>query len=208
MAKPAVKTQTTQNTDVTQLLSRYQSGDRAALDSLIKIVYPELRRIAHSQMRNAGALTIAPTALVHEAFVRLSEKNGIPLKDRNHFLAVAAQCMRWILIDYAKAKRREKRGGNPIRISFDEKIHSADDKMAALRGDGVDLVALDAALQRLAKQDPRLSQVVELRYLAGLTVEQTAEVMSTSPATVKRDWRLAKVWLHRELGGNGDDTEE
>ena len=180
--------------DIHSLISRYRQGDKKALDEIMAVVYPELRRIAQNQMRGGGVVTIAPTALVHEAFLRLSQENAVAVNDRNHFLAVAAQCMRWILIDYAKAKRRDKRGGNHVRVEFDERIH-------VVKNEAFDLIDLDEALQRLSEQDPRLSQVVELRYLAGLSVEQTAEVMDSSPATVKRDWALAKAWLQRELSG-------
>src|SRR5947209_1126864 len=109
---------------ITQLISQYRGGDKEAFDRLVTLVYDQLRRIAHNQMKRQGpAHTRAPTALLHEAFVRLAEKDGMVVKDRAHFFAVAAQCMRWILVDYAKAKKREKRGGAPVKVSFDENIH-------------------------------------------------------------------------------------
>ena len=179
--------------DFTELISLYSKGDREALEKLFPIVYEQLRKIAYGQMNRGREQTLAPTALVHEAFLKLGEKEEFVYKNRGHFFAVAARCMRWILMDRAKARRREKRGGSDIRVTFNDEVHNAQSK------GGVDIVALDEALQRLAEHDKRLCQVVELRYLAGLSIEEAAEAMSVSPATVKRDWTLAKAWLHREL---------
>lgn len=178
---------------VTQIIDSYREGDKAAFEKLMPLVYDHLKKIAKNQMaRQRSGHTLSPTALVNEAYLRIREKQDIVLRDRAHFFAVAAQCMRWLLMDYAKSRGRHKRGGAAAKVSFDENIHWIDDET-------LDLAALDEALEALGRQDERLCQVVELRYLAGLSVEETAEAMKTSPATVKRDWQLARAWLNRKL---------
>jgi RNA polymerase sigma-70 factor, ECF subfamily len=182
--------------NITQLLTEYRKGDQRALDALLPQVYEQLHRLAAGYMRkeNAGH-TLQPTALVNEAFMKLVKGADVDWRNRSHFFAVAANIMRHILVDHAKAKRAAKRGGGGIVVAFDEKFHTGpkeDDNTP-------DLIALDAALKRLAEIDERQAKVVELRYFGGMSVEETAEALTTSPATVKRDWAAAKLWLYREL---------
>ena len=187
--------------NVTQLLFRYGKGEPQALEKLLPLVYQELRRLAKSYMRKENAAyTLQPTALVHEAFFKLVDQKNVEWQNRAHFFGVAAQLMRRILIDHARNKHALKRGGTQAKIAFDEGVHW----QAAEEG-APDLLALDEALTRLAALDERQSRVVELRYFGGLSIEEVAEVTKTSPATVKRDWALAKAWLHRELS-NGSDA--
>jgi RNA polymerase sigma factor (TIGR02999 family) len=161
------------------------------------LVYDELRRLAaHYLRRERPGQTLQATALVHEAFVRLSEEHGRPWRNRTHFLAIAALSMRQILVERARARNAEKRGGGAERITLEESLlpdRAGDDP------GGVDVLALDEALTRLAALDPAHAKVVELRYFGGLTVEETAEAMEISPATVKRHWAIARAWLRREL---------
>jgi len=155
-------------------------------------MYAQLKKIAASYMRRERAShTLQATALVHEALLQLGKKNEARWNDRVHFLASAAQMMRWILLDYAKARNREKRGGGDLRVTFNEALH-ADSK-------DMDLVALNDALTLLEKENARLAKVVELRFFGGSSIEEAAEVLGISPATVKRDWLLAKAWLFRQL---------
>ena len=168
--------------DVTHLLLAWRQGESGALDRLLPLVYSELRRIAHAQRRteSPGAQTLQTTALVHEAYVRLVEGAGVSWNDRVHFYAVCARVMRRILIDQARERRSLKRGGDEGEIPLGDGLGTV-----PARDD--DLLALDEALDRLAKADPRMGQVVELRYFAGLDVEETAVVLGVSPRTVKRD---------------------
>ena len=161
-------------------------------------VYHQLKKIAASYMRRERAShTLQPTALVHEALLQLGKKAESDFKDRIHFLASAAQMMRWILLDYAKARKREKRGGGKLLVTFDENLHS--------EPEGLDFLSLDTALKILEKENPRLAKVVELRFFGGLSVEEVGQVLNISPATVKRDWQLARAWLYRELtNGEGE----
>ena len=182
--------------NITELLVGYQRGDKEALDRLMPIVYDELRRQAARYLRREQAgHTLQTTALIHEAYVRLVDQRNVQWQNRAHFFGIAAQLMRRILVDHARTKKRVKRGGSNIRVSL------ADATVAA-KGPDLDIVALDEALERLAKLDEQQSRVVELRYFSGLTVEETAEVMGVSPATVKREWSVARAWLHRELSGD------
>jgi RNA polymerase sigma factor (TIGR02999 family) len=186
-----MKTATSQ--EVTQLLKAWSRGDNAALDELYRIVYDELHRLAHRYMsRESADHTLQTTALVNEAYLRLAEAKDMNWQDRAHFFAVSANVMRRILIDEARARRAERRGGANLTIALDEALEVE-------RGEDLDLVALDLALQGLAKVNPRQSQVVELRYFGGLSVEETAEVLKVSADTVMRDWRFAKAWLKREI---------
>ena len=178
---------------VTQLLLDWRDGDDEALNKLIPLVYQELKRLARYHMRRERAdHTLQTSALVNEAYIRLVDYKNMRWQDRAHFLAVAAQAMRRILVEHARARTRAKRGGEPRKVSLDEAATLADGKAA-------DMVALDGALNALAEFDPRKSQIVELRYFGGLNIEETAEFIGVSPATVKREWNTAKIWLHREI---------
>ena len=181
--------------NITELLVGYGRGDKEALDQLMPIVYDELRRQAARYLRREQAgHTLQTTALIHEAYVRLVDQRNVQWQNRAHFFGIAAQLMRRILVDHARSKKRAKRGGSDVRVSLNEAT-------VAVQGQNLDVVAVDEALQRLAKIDEQQSRVVELRFFSGLTVEETAEVMGISAATVKRDWSMAKAWLHRELTG-------
>jgi RNA polymerase sigma factor (TIGR02999 family) len=184
--------------DVTRLLLAWSRGDESALQNLIPMVYRELRRLAHRYMsRERPAHTLQTTALIHEAYQRLVDAPHVGWQDRTHFYAVCAQLMRRILVDYARSRRYQKRGGGIQLAPFDEML-------IAPRERGRDLVALDEALTALASLDPRKAQVVELRFFGGLTADETAGVLKVSPDTVLRDWKMAKVWLLRELAGSAD----
>jgi RNA polymerase sigma factor (TIGR02999 family) len=178
---------------VTSLLQAWGQGDEQALQQLIPIVYEELRRVASRHMAGERAShTLQTTALIHEVYVRLVDVRSAPMKNRAHFLATCARLMRNILVDFARSRHYQKRGGGVVHVALDEALHvsSMPDP---------DLVAIDDALVRLAAFDQRKSQVVELRFFGGLSVEETAEALAISPETVMRDWKLAKAWLLREL---------
>jgi RNA polymerase sigma factor (TIGR02999 family) len=178
---------------VTELLLAWGNGDQAALEQLIPLVHAELRRIASRYMaRERAGHTLQPTALVNEVYLRLVNVDRVRWENRAHFMAVAARLMRHILVDFARARRYQKRGGGKHVISFDETI-------VIDVGRGHDLLALDDALDELARVDARQSQIVIMRFFAGLTVEEVANVLDISVATVMRDWKLAKAWLLREL---------
>ena len=179
--------------DVTELLVDWSNGDKEALNELIPLVYNELRRLASRYLRHERPdHTLQTTALVHEAYLRLvNEKNG-NWQNRVQFFAVASQLMRHILVDYARSHNAVKRGGDYARLSFDEEMIVSEEKSA-------DLMALDEALSSLAGIDPQQSRVVELRVFGGLTVEETAESLGVSPRTVKREWSMARAWLHRQI---------
>lgn len=167
--------------------------DKEELDKMMPAIYDELRRQAARYLRQERpGHTLQTTALIHEAYVRLVDQRNVQWQNRAHFFGIAAQMMRRILVDHARTKKRAKRGGSDIKVSLD-------DAAVAVKGQDLDVVAVDEALSRLAKIDEQQSRVVELRFFSGLTVEETAEVMGISPATVKRDWSMAKAWLHREL---------
>lgn len=178
---------------VTELLARWRSGDVAARDALVPLVYDELRRIARrclSTERNSH--TLQPTALVHEAYMRLARHNSIDWQDRAHFFAMAARMMRQILVDHARKRMAGKRGGKNLTLLLDEVSVTTKEPV-------LDLLALDGAMERLAMLDPRQCQIVELRFFGGLSIEETAEVMNISPATTKREWATARVWLHNAM---------
>ena len=180
--------------DVTELLAAWRGGSDEALQELIPLVYRELRHIARKRLGGERPdHSLQPTELAHEAFLRLTGYRRVSWQGRTHFFAVAARIMRRVLVDHARSKAREKRGGNLTIVPLDQ---------TAERESDVDLVALDEALGRLARKDPRQCEVVELRYFGGLTVEETSEVLGASPATVKRDWSVARLWLRRELERN------
>jgi RNA polymerase sigma-70 factor (ECF subfamily) len=181
--------------DVTRLLQAVSAGNEGALDQLVNLIYAELRRCAARHLRRERPdHTLSPTALVHEAYFKLVDQRTAQWQNRAQFLAVASQAMRRILVDYARTRVRVKRGGAQQQVA----ISSVD---LATPERPLDLVALDAALDRLARRDERQSRIVELRYFAGLSVEETAEVLGVSPATVKRQWTIAKAWLFAELHG-------
>jgi RNA polymerase sigma factor (TIGR02999 family) len=179
--------------DVTQLLAAYRAGDREAMDRLVPLVYAELRRIATRYVRGERAEhTLQPTALVHEAYMRMVEQKDVQWQNRAHFLGCAAQLMRHILVDHARSRRAGKRGGGGARVTLGDAVAVAEER-------AVDLIALDDALKALEALDPRQSRMVELRYFGGLSIEETAEVLGLSSAQVRREWTAVRVWLRREL---------
>ncbi len=178
---------------ITELLVKWGSGDKAALDDLIPLVYDELRKLAASYLRRKpGGHSLQATALVHEAYVRLADQSSISMQHRAQFYGLAAKVMRDILVDHARKRLAAKRGGNQLRISL-----SQVDRFG--RKPEVGMIALDDALHELATTNPQHSRVIELRFFGGLTIEETAEVMSLSPATTERYWSFARAWLRREL---------
>lgn len=180
---------------VTQLLRAWNGGDEAARDRLVPLVYGQLHRLARAQLRRErSGHTLQPTALVHEAYLRLKDHRALQWQSRTHFFAIAATTMRRILVSHARKRRAAKRGDGGTAITLCE-------EHAAAEARSVDLLALDAALTALEKIDPRQCRVVELRYFAGLTIEETAEALGISPATVKLDWSLARAWLFRQMSG-------
>jgi RNA polymerase sigma factor (TIGR02999 family) len=181
-----------ERTNITALLHAWSQGERAALDDLIPLVYQELHRRAQNYVaREHAEHTLQPTVLVNEAFIRLVEARDVQWQDRAHFFALSATIMRRILVDAARARRADKRGGQDCRIS----LH---DDVATVERDE-ELVCLDEALQSLARLDERKARVIELRFFGGLSVDETAEVLSVSPQSVHRDWKLAKAWVAREM---------
>src|SRR5919202_362276 len=181
--------------EVTQLLIAWSDGDKSALDRLMPLIYEELRRLAHRYMsRERAGHTLQTTALVNEAYLRLVDWKEVRWQNRAHFFGVAAQMMRRILVDFARSRQYAKRGGGALQVSLDEAANFSTER-------GADLVALDDALRSLAELDERKSKVVELRFFGGLSVAETAEVLKVSAETVMRDWKLAKVWLMREISG-------
>lgn len=178
---------------ITNLLVKWREGDQAALEELMPLVYGELHRLAARHLRRERAgHTLQATALVHEAYLRLLGERGVSWQNRAHFYAIAARRMRHILVEHARSRDAAKRGGGQYKLSL-----SKVDRFAP-RGD-VNLLALDEALERLEWIDPQKSRVIELRYFGGLTIEDTAEVLGISPATVKREWSMARAWLRREI---------
>jgi RNA polymerase sigma factor (TIGR02999 family) len=181
--------------EVSSLLVAWQRGDPGALDRLVDLVYPVLRRIARHQLqlRQPGG-SLESAALANETYLKLVRAGGIRCEDRTHFLALCSQVMRRILVDHARRRGGARRGGGAVRVALDEALVSAESR-------GVDVLALDTALEAFARIDERKCRVVELRYFGGLTIEETAEVLAVSIDTVKRDWRLARAWLLAELTG-------
>jgi RNA polymerase sigma factor (TIGR02999 family) len=178
---------------VTKLLQGWRLGDAKAADELLPLVYDELRRLAHHHLRNERSdHTLHSTALVHEAYLRLVGQDLPEWEGRTHFFAIAAQLMRQILVDYARRHRASKRGSGVRMLTLD-------DAMGVAQRKDVDVIALDDALHALAEIDPRQSRVVELRFFAGLSLEETSEVMGVATATVQRDWTAARAWLHRQI---------
>ena len=182
--------------DVTVLLQKWSKGDEKALEALMPLLYGELKRLAAIYLhRERPGHTLQSTALVHEAFMRLVNQRDVEWKNRAHFFGIAAQMIRRILVDYARAHHAGKRGAGAVKLSLDEKIDVPDNR-------DLDLVALDDALQTLASLDPTQSRIVELRFFTGLSIEETAEVLAISPATVNREWAMARAMLFRELSRN------
>jgi RNA polymerase sigma factor (TIGR02999 family) len=177
---------------ITELLDQWKAGDQAALNVLLPLVYDELRRLAHQQLRKERSdHTIQSTALVHEAYLRLKKRGNVQFENRSHFLAICSQLMRQILVEYARGRRAAKREGG-YKVTLDEALVPANAR-------NVDLVLLDDALNELAKLDLQQSRIVELRYFGGLSIEETSEVLKVSPATVKRDWATARAWLLHQI---------
>ncbi len=180
--------------DVTQLLVNWSKGDQSALEELMPLVYGELRRLAGSYLRRERSNhTLQSTALVHEAFMRLVNQHDVQWRNRAHFYAIAAQMIRRILVDYARSQHAEKRGSGAIKLELDEAM------AVAQTGTDIDLLGLNDALDALAELDERQSRIVELRFFAGLSIEETAEVMHLSPASIKREWQTARAWLFRRM---------
>ena len=185
--------------EITRLLVAWGDGDESALEDLTPLVYEELHRLAHHYMsRERAGHTLQTSALVNEAYVRLIDWKNVRWQNRAHFFGVSAQLMRRILVDFARARRYQKRGGGEQVIALDDAGVLSDEK-------GVDMIALDEALVSLAELDARQSKVVELRFFGGLSIEEAAEVLKVSPGTVRRDWSIARAWLHRELSKSDND---
>jgi RNA polymerase sigma factor (TIGR02999 family) len=179
--------------EVTELLLAWNSGDRAALDRLMPLVYEELRRLARYHLRSESAAhSLQATLLVNEAYLRLVDQRRVNWQNRAHFFGAAAQIIRRVLVDHARARNRVKRGGNALRVSVVEGASPTDSVP-------LDLVALDDALTKLALLDPQQGRIVELRFFGGLSIEETSEALNISVATVKRDWATARIWLYRQM---------
>jgi RNA polymerase sigma factor (TIGR02999 family) len=177
---------------VTALLVRWRQGDAAALDQLIPMVYNELRRVARAHLRAERNLSLQPTALVHELYLRLADNDSMIIRDRTHFFAIAARVMRQVLVDHARRRQADKRGGGVTIIALETMMEPA-------RPSGVDVLVIDEALDQLKSVDPRLCRVVELKFFGGLNIEETAEALEVSTATVERDWAMARAWLFQRL---------
>jgi len=183
--------------EVTQLLGDWSGGDEGALEKLIPLVQPELHRLAHYYMsRERAGHTLQTTALLNEAYLQLTDKTQLPWQNRTHFMAVAAQLMRRIMVDHARARHALKRGAGAIRVTLDETALVTEERAE-------ELLALDEALEKLAEFDRRRCEIVEMRYFGGLNVEEIADVLKVHPNTVMRDWRAAKAWLYAELTTEG-----
>ena len=178
---------------ITELLRDWRNGDKAAREKLLPIVYDELKRLAASFFRRERLNhTLQPTALVHEAYIHLVDQSHVGWENRAHFFGAAAQLMRRILIDHARSRNAAKRGGGAIRVTLADDVAISEQRE-------LDLIALDAALEELTALDEKQSKIVEMRFFAGLSIEETAEVLDISPATVKREWNTAKAWLYRRM---------
>ena len=179
--------------DVTELLIEWSNGDKAALDKLMPLIHEELRRLAHHYMSHERpGHTLQTTALVNEAYLRLVNRKGVHWQNRAHFFAIAATLMRSLLVDHARSHAYAKRGGGAHKIELDEAMIVSQERAA-------EVLALDDVLKKLASFDPQQSRIVELRFFGGLTIEETAEVLDLSTATIKREWTAARAWLYREL---------
>lgn len=179
--------------EVTELLGNYRAGDTAALERLLPLVYEELQRIARNHLRHERqGHTLQATALVHEAYLKLLDQREADWENRAHFLAIAAQAMRRILLDYARRRNAQRRGGGQPKLSLDEALVVSDDRSG-------ELIALDAALESLAKTDAEQARIVELHFFGGLTMKEIAQLLGCDEAVVRQEWRMAKAWLHRTL---------
>jgi RNA polymerase sigma factor (TIGR02999 family) len=188
--------------DVTEFLLDWSRGDPEAPDKLMPLVYDELRRIASQYLRRERRdHTLQPTALVHEAYLKLVDQQRVNWQNRAHFFAIAAQAMRRILVSYARKHLASKRGGQRHRLTLDEAMGAAQQRE-------VDLIALDEALTSLEAIDPQQSRIIELRFFGGLSLEETAQVIGVSPATVKREWTMARAWLHRQMSNVSETSDE
>ena len=186
--------------EITQLLAEWSDGNQSALDELYPLVYDELHKLARRYMsRERKGHTLQTTALINEAYLRLIHSKNVRWQNRAHFFAVSAQLMRRILVDFARSRHYQKRGGGAQKVSLDQALEISDEK-------GAELIALDDALSALDKLDARKSRVVELRFFGGLSVEETAEVLKVSPDTIMRDWKMAKVWLLRAMSGEKNEA--
>ena len=186
--------------EITHLLVNWSNGDQQALERLTPLVYAELRRLASRHLRRErSGHTLQSTALVHEAYLRLVDQRSVRWQNRAHFFGIAAQMIRRILVDYARGRHTAKRGADACKLSLDEAIGTPAQR-------DLNLVALDDALQNLAALDPQQSRIVELKFFGGLSIEEIAEVLGISPATVKRDWAVAKAWLYRYISGATDGS--
>ena len=198
MEAPGGSEGTPSPSEVTQTFLRWRQGDAGALNALLPLVYGEMRRLAADYLQNERAgHTLQPTALAHEAYLRLLDQRHVSWQNRAHFMGLAAQAMRRILTDHARRHGAQKRGGDAVHVALED----ADVAGGSFDPLGVSAEDLDAALDRLAALDARQVRVVELRFFTGLSIDEAAEVLAVSPATVKRDWTLARAWLHRELKG-------
>jgi len=181
--------------EVTELLRRWSGGDVAARESLVPLVYDELRRLARYYLASQRSdHTLQSTAIVHEAYLRLAGRDNVHWENRSHFFAVAAQLMRRILVDHARKRNAAKRGGAHLTLLVDETVEPSSQRE-------LDLIALDDALKALAELDERQSRIVELRFFGGLSIDDTSRILDISPATVKREWSTARAWLHEEISG-------
>ena len=186
--------------EVTELLVDWGQGNQAALDQLTPLVYAELHRLAHQYLsRERPGHTLQTSALVNEAFVKLIDQRDVHWQNRAHFFGIAAQLMRRILVDYARQRHSQKRGGNAQQVELDEAMILSDERAS-------EVIALDSALSELAEIDSRKCQIVELRFFGGLTIDETAQLLSVSPGTVMRDWTLAKAWLRRAVSNHSKDA--
>lgn len=183
-----------------ELFLNWGNGDRESLDEILPLIYDELRRLARYHLRQQRPNhTLQTTALVHEAYLRLSRETSLVVENRTHFLGLAGQLMRWILVDYERKRRTAKRGAGALQLSLDGPLASG-----LPEAPRIDLLALDSALDKLAKLDEQQSRIIELRYFAGLSIQDTAQFLGISPATVKRSWTSARAWLLREIKQQGD----
>ena len=187
----------TEEVNLSQLLLKWNAGDKSALDQLMPLVYDELRRLARSYLRRERSdHTLQATALVNEAYLRLIDQHSVTWRNRAHFFGIAAQMMRRILVNHALAKQAAKRGGLTQQLALED---AEAEGLAQADRRGIDVVVLDDALKDLERLDPRQSQIVELRYFGGLSIDETAEVLHVSPATIKREWSTARLWLRRRI---------
>ena len=181
---------------VTRLLVDWSNGSESARDELMPLVYEELRRLAGSRLRGERPdHTLQATAIVHEAYLRLVDQTRVEWRNRTHFFAIAARMIRRILVDHARRRQARKRGGDNVRVTLDEELMTPSARE-------IDLVGLDEAMKALANMDPELAELVELRFFGGLTIQETAEALGSSPATIKREWATARAWLHRRLAAS------